>query len=48
MMIRPAFQERMANTIKARTVEVPSSHVFMLSHPEVVADTIVAAASAIH
>lgn len=41
-MIPPALQEQMARAAHAKVVRVPSSHVVMLSHPEVVADAIVA------
>lgn len=41
-MIPPALQEQMASAVNAKIVRVPSSHVVMLSHPEIVADAILA------
>jgi pimeloyl-ACP methyl ester carboxylesterase len=43
--IQPALQRAMANTIRAKTIEVASSHVAMLSHPQETARLIVEAAS---
>lgn len=42
--IAPALQEKMAATIGAAVIRVPSSHVSLLSHPRIVADAIIAAA----
>lgn len=42
--IPPALQEKMAATIGAAVIRVPSSHVSLLSHSRVVADAIIAAA----
>ncbi|PHQ69462.1 MAG: hypothetical protein COB97_07485 [Paracoccus sp.] len=44
-MIPPALQEQMALGANATVVRVPSSHVVMLSHPEAVAEAIVASAT---
>ncbi|HXD07796.1 MAG TPA: alpha/beta hydrolase [Burkholderiaceae bacterium] len=44
-MIQPALQESMARNIGANVVSVASSHVPQQSHPEVVVDAILAAAS---
>ncbi len=45
-LIPGEFQEQMAKNIGAQIVKVPSSHVVILSHPEKVAETIIAAAEA--
>ena len=45
-MIDPRFQAQMAAAINARVTKVKSSHVAMLSHPDVVAKAIIAAAEA--
>lgn len=45
-MIDPRFQEMMATAIKAKVTKVKSSHVVMLSHPDVVAKVIISAAEA--
>ena len=42
--IAPALQEKLAATVGAAVIRVPSSHVSLLSHPRVVADAIIAAA----
>ncbi|WP_424632036.1 alpha/beta fold hydrolase [Bradyrhizobium sp. SYSU BS000235] len=47
-MIPPDLQDRMAKAMGARTTRVSASHVVMLSHPQEVADTILAAAEAAH
>jgi pimeloyl-ACP methyl ester carboxylesterase len=46
-MIPPALQEQMASAAHADIVRVPASHVVMLSHPEAVADVIIASAMAL-
>ena len=46
-MIPPALQEQMASAAHADVVRVPASHVVMLSHPEAVADAIIASAMAL-
>jgi len=43
-MISPDLERAFASTIKANTIAVRSSHVVMLSHPEVVAKLIIEAA----
>ncbi len=43
--IRPELQRTMAKTIRAKTIEVASSHVAMLSHPQETAHLIIEAAS---
>jgi pimeloyl-ACP methyl ester carboxylesterase len=43
--IRPELQRTMAKTIRAKTIEVASSHVAMLSHPQDTAHLIIEAAS---
>lgn len=47
-IIPPVLQQIFADTMKATAVHVPSSHVAMLSQPQVVADAIVAAVDSIH
>lgn len=44
-MIDPKLQETMAKTLNATVTKVNASHVVMLSHPDAVAATIIAAAS---
>ena len=46
-MIDPGLERAMAKKIKAKTLELPSSHVSMLSHPDKVASFIAAAASSL-
>jgi pimeloyl-ACP methyl ester carboxylesterase len=46
-MIDPGLERAMAKKIKAKTLELPSSHVPMLSHPDKVASFIAAAASSL-
>ena len=43
--IRPELERTMAKTIRAKTIEVASSHVAMLSHPQETAHLIIEAAS---
>jgi pimeloyl-ACP methyl ester carboxylesterase len=45
-IIPPQLQQVFAKTMKATTVHVASSHVAMMSHPQVVADAILAAVAA--
>ena len=47
-MIDPRFQAAMAANIKAHVVKVDASHVVMLSHPQDVANTIIAAAESVN
>jgi pimeloyl-ACP methyl ester carboxylesterase len=47
-IIPPGLQQIFADTMHAKAVHVASSHVPMLSHPQVVADAIVAAVEAVH
>jgi pimeloyl-ACP methyl ester carboxylesterase len=46
--IQPALQRAMAKTIKAKTIEVTSSHVAMLARPDETANLILEAAGLIH
>jgi pimeloyl-ACP methyl ester carboxylesterase len=46
-MIDPGLERAMAKKIKAKTLELSSSHVSMLSHPDKVASFIAAAASSL-
>jgi pimeloyl-ACP methyl ester carboxylesterase len=43
--IQPELQRTMAKTIRAKMIEVASSHVAMLSHPQETAHLIIEAAS---
>jgi pimeloyl-ACP methyl ester carboxylesterase len=43
--IQPELERTMAKTIRAKTIEVASSHVAMLSHPQETAHLIIEAAS---
>jgi pimeloyl-ACP methyl ester carboxylesterase len=48
MLIPPATERFMAHRAGATTVEVSSSHVAMISHPDAVEDLIVSAANTVH
>lgn len=44
--ISPELQRFMADRMKARTIELPSSHVSLISHPQEIAALILEAAAA--
>jgi hypothetical protein len=46
-MIDAQLQRTMAFNIKATITEIESGHVSMLSHPDIVANTIIAAAASL-
>lgn len=46
-MIQPELERQFAKAMNAKTLELPSSHVPMLSHPKEVADFIAAAAKSV-
>jgi pimeloyl-ACP methyl ester carboxylesterase len=48
MLIPPATERFMAHRAGATTVEVSSSHVAMISHPDAVEDLIIRAANTVH